>query len=73
MYVDQSGIENCNREIEQNNTSNNADLKRLDLSGDLTKNFNLYSYIYSHEGISWESFATVLLSPVGVPARRNNI
>ena len=48
--------------VEQNDTSNNADWKRLHLSGDLSKNFNLYSYIYSHEGISWESFVRVWLN-----------
>ena len=31
--------------IKQNDASSNAEWKRLHLSGDLTKNFNLYSYI----------------------------
>ena len=62
--------------IKQNEASNNAEWKRLHLSGDLTKNFNLYIYIIAMQGIIcqvWLSLATVLLSPLlGVTARNND-
>jgi len=77
--LDWSGIGSCNRVFEKrNNAGNNAKWIRLHLSGDLTKNFNLYSYIAMKvfPGNHLPSLAIIchrsVVSTIGVTARSND-